>query len=324
MQRAARLGALLLLATLAGGCAGATSLGAGPPPAPAARAASGGAADVGSGTEVGNGRAGVTHDGLMVRRRVAIAILPTPGADVVALRQGLDRAAAARHTALTDISPSVLDPADQEELAPDLTVVLPPGATPADAEQLIHPSGPPGPTLAGVQDYLVAPVLVHDVRFTARAKDPAALAATLAREGILADALGSYSTSSARGRLEVGYTGPLLSDDLVEAVRRGIARGEGIEPSSVTVAPRSTSGQGVDLAREPAPAPASRVDVTTPAHGHGATHAAPARVADAPSGSNLWVVLAVVVALAAAVWLGVTLVRSGEEEQAPGDPVVTS
>lgn len=167
-------------------------------------------------------------------------------------------------------------------------------------------------------------MLVHDVRFTARAKDPAALAATLAREGILADALGSYSTSSARGRLEVGYTGPLLSDDLVEAVRRGIARGEGIEPSSVTVAPRSTSGQGVDLAREPAPAPAPRVDVTTPAHGHGATHAAPARAADAPSGSNLWVGLAVVGALAAAVWLGVTLVRSGEEEQAPGDPVVTS
>ena len=47
----------------------------------------------------------MTHDGLMVRRRVVIAILPTPGADVVSLREQLDRAAAGRHTTLTDISP---------------------------------------------------------------------------------------------------------------------------------------------------------------------------------------------------------------------------
>ncbi len=39
-------------------------------------------------------------------------------------------------------------------------------------------------------------MLVHDLRFTVRAADPAALTAALAREGILADALGSYSTSS--------------------------------------------------------------------------------------------------------------------------------
>lgn len=96
---------------------------------------------------------------------------------------------------------------------------------------------------------------MHDLRFTARAADPFALAASLAREGILADALGSYSTSSSGDRLDITYTGPLLSDDLVEAVRRGIARGEGVQASSVTVAPRSTSGEGVDLAREPAPAP---------------------------------------------------------------------
>lgn len=314
MGRAARLGALLLvLAALAGCTAGATVTGAGSPAPGGVRASSSSAA--GAGADVGNGRPRVTHDGLMVRRRVVIAILPTPRADKVALRQELDREAAARHTTLTDISPSVLDAADQENLAPELTVVLPPGGTAADAEHLIDPTGRPGAALPGVQDYTVAQVLVHDLRFTVRAADPAALTAAVAREGILADALGGYSTSSGGGRLEVTYTGPLLSDDLVEAVRRGIARGEGAAPSSVTVAPRSTTGVGVDLAREPAPAPL--VEVARATHGHGQGHSAalPATAASSrePWWSNLWVVPAAAIALGLAGWLALGLVRTPED-----------
>ncbi|HWO50494.1 MAG TPA: hypothetical protein VNN23_02770, partial [Ornithinibacter sp.] len=165
---------------------------------------------------------------------MVIAILPTPGADVVSLRQELDKAAAALQTPLSDISPSVLDPAEQQRLAPDLTVVLPAGATVADAGKLIDPSKAARAAFPDVQDYLVAPVLVHDLRFTVSASNPSEMVAAIAREGILADALGDYSTSAGRGRLDITYTGPLLSDDLVEQVRRGIARGEGVEPSSVT------------------------------------------------------------------------------------------
>ena len=120
---------------------------------------------------------------------------------------------------------------------------------------LIAPAGARRAALPGVQDYEVASVLVHDLRFTVRAADPPALAAAIAREGILTDALGSYSTSGRGGRLDITYTGPLLSDALVEVVRGGIARGEGVPPSSVTLAPRSTTGVGVTLADEPAPAP---------------------------------------------------------------------
>ena len=106
-----------------------------------------------------------------------------------------------------------------------------------------------------MQDYEVASVLVHDLRFTIRASDPPGLASAIAREGILTDALGSYSTTGSAGRLDITYTGPLISDDLVEVVRGGIARGEGVPPSAVTLSPRSTTGVGVTLADEPAPAP---------------------------------------------------------------------
>ena len=198
----------------------------------------------------------------------------------------------------------MLDPADQERLAPDVTVVLPAGATLADAGKLIDPATSTRAAFPGVQDYTVAPVLVHDLRFTVRASNPSGMAAAIAREGILADALGSYSTSSGSGRLDITYTGPLLSDDLVELVRRGIARGEGVQPSSVTVSPRSTTGVGVDMAKEPVPAPVVEEEVAAP-HGHGAAALpATAPVVAEPSQSSLWGVALVAVA----VWLIVMLV----------------
>ncbi len=304
MSRALRLGAVLLLTSALAGCSvGATSTVAdGATGSAAARSDPAEASE--AGTDVGNGRPQVTHDGLMVRRRVVIAILPTPGADVVSLREQLDRAAAGRHTTLTDISPSVLDPADQERLAPDLTVVLPAGATVADGRTLIDPSTSARAAFPDVQDYLVAPVLVHDLRFTVKATNPPVMAAAIAREGILADALGDYSTSADSGRLDITYTGPLLSDDLVEQVRRGIARGEGVQPSSVTVSPRSTTGVGVDMDKEPAPAPV--VEVAAAPHGHAAPQAAQSVVADS-SRSSPWAVVAVAVTLV--LILGLLLLR---------------
>lgn len=302
MTRALRLGALLLLASVVAACTAEAPAFVATAGSASSTAASAPGAAAEPGTDRGDGRPQVTYDGLMVRRRVVIAILPTPGADVDSLRKALDRAAAGLQTTLSDISPSVLDPAEQQRLAPDVTVVLPAGATLDDAANLIDPAT--SAAFPGVEDYTVAPVLVHDLRFTVSASNPSEMVAAIAREGILADALGAYSTSSGSGRLDITYTGPLLSDDLVELVRRGIARGEGAQPSSVTVSPRSTNGVGVDMAKEPLPAPVVEEEVAAP-HGHGAAALpATAPVVAEPSQSSLWGVALVAVAL----WLIVMLV----------------
>ena len=302
MTRAVRVGVALLLTSAVAGCSAGATTTIGPGASSSASAASTPGVAAEPGTDRGDGRPQVTYDGLMVRRRVVIAILPTPGADVDSLRKALDRAAAGLQTTLSDISPSVLDPAEQQRLAPDVTVVLPAGATLDDAANLIDPAT--SAAFPGVEDYTVAPVLVHDLRFTVSASNPSEMVAAIAREGILADALGAYSTSSGSGRLDITYTGPLLSDDLVELVRRGIARGEGAQPSSVTVSPRSTNGVGVDMAKEPLPAPVVEEEVAAP-HGHGAAALpATAPVVAEPSQSSLWGVALVAVAL----WLIVMLV----------------
>ena len=321
MVRAAGLAATLLLVTLAsalGGCTdGAAGNGAGAGVGSgrdrAANPAAGVLAD-GSGTDLGNGRPAATYDGLMVRRRIALAIEPTPGADVEALRQELDLAATVRHTTLSDVSPSVLEAADREKLEPDVTVLLPAGATLVDAEDLIDPSRSAHAVFPGVRAYAVTSVLVHDLRFSIRAKDPSASARAIAHEGILSDALGSYSTSTAAGRLDVTYTGPLISDDLVEQVRRGMARGAGGQLSAVTVSPRSTAGVGVDLATEPPPAAVLEPAPSGHGHGHLAAGAAGRRVPSESTWFGPWVV-AVGAAVVVLVWLGLTLVREAGKEE---------
>ena len=155
-------------------------------------------------------------------------------------------------------------------------------------------------------------MLVHDLRFSIPAKDPAASARAIAHEGILSDALGSYATSAAAGRLDVTYTGPLLSDDLVEQVRRGIARGAGGQLSAVTVLPRSTAGVGVDLATEPPPA--AVVEPAPSRHGHGHGHVAALPAVQPVASESTWLgpwlaAVAVAVAVVVIVWLGLTLVR---------------
>lgn len=322
MRRAAGLAAMLLLVTVTsalGGCTdGAAGNGAGAGVGAGRDGAATPAAGVlaaGSGTDLGNGRPAATYDGLMVRRRVAIAVEPAPGADVVVLRQELGLAATGRHTTLSDVSASVLEAADREKLEPDVTVLLPVGATLADAQELIDPSRSAHAVFPGVRAYAVTSVLVHDLRFSIPAKDPAASARAIAHEGILSDALGSYATSAAAGRLDVTYTGPLLSDDLVEQVRRGIARGAGGQLSAVTVSPRSTAGVGVDLATEPPPA--AVVEPAPSRHGHGHVTALPAvqPVASESTWLGPWLAaVAVAVAVVVIVWLGLTLVREAGEE----------
>lgn len=313
MALVTRLGAVLLLAAAAG-CTAATSAG-GPGAGFAAVAAPVSGPTGGVVADVGNGRPLVTHDGLMVRRRVVIAFRTTAGADLAAVRRELDRVAAARHTPLSDISPSVLEPADLERLEPEVTVVLPAGSTPADAATLVAAAGSAPAVVAGVEDSEVVKVLVHDLRFRTATADPTRLAAAIEREGILADALGRYSTSARSGRLDVTYTGPLLSDDLVAQVRDGIARGAGTAPGAVSVLPRSSAGVGVVLGDEPAPAPVVEVAPHQGGHGHATALAATTREPRPSSPSNLWVVLALAaVGVAGAVRLGVGLVRSAEGE----------
>lgn len=251
--------AVLLAFALSGCTAGATATTSTPAPSGVVVAAEGG-------SDVGNDRPQVTYDGLMVRRRVVIAIHPTPDADLISLRKEMDKAATRRHTTLSNISPSVLDPTLLERQAPELTLALPAGGTLADARQLIDPAASRREMFPEVQGYDVASVLVHDLRFTVSVANPAVLAEAIAREGILSDALGNYSTALGSSELDITYTGPLLSDDLVESVRGGIARRADTAPAAVTVSPRFTTGVGVDMAKEPALAPA--VTETSTTHNH--------------------------------------------------------
>jgi hypothetical protein len=246
MGRIGQLAAGSLLVLVLSACTGGT-------PDPPVLPATGAAVNLETGTDVGNGRPAVSHDGLMVRRRVVIAVHPTPETDVASLRSQLERAAAERGITLSDVSPDVLDEGVLEQLDPGLVVSLPAGSTREDAGALADRAFGRVGSFTGVDSVHIGSVVVHDLQFAVPSSDPAALAEAIEREGILADALGNYTTSLDSGTLGVGYTGPLLSDALVESVRVGMARDAGVEPGDVKLNPRSTSGEGVDLSREPAP-----------------------------------------------------------------------
>ena len=282
------------------------------------------------GADVGNNRPTVSYDGLMVRRRVVLGVHPVPEADFVRLRNALEVAATRNGLSLADISPNVLGPIVLEHLVPKMTMVLPASASLADAERLIDPASYPGGSIPGVDHIHVESVLVHDLRFTIRSGEPAALRDAIAREGILSDALGNYQTSPGKGELEITYTGPLLSDELVASVRVGVARGALAEPDAVAVSARSDIGVGVDMATEPREAlPAEEAD-----HAEDASHAAELPVAlssEAASVSpSFWGVTGVAVTalllLAAAALVRVRRAREEAEkirvriDERPGDP----
>lgn len=215
-------------------------------------------------SDVGNDRPQVSFDGLMVRRRIVLAVRIDPAADLAAVSRQLDHAAGRSHTTVTPIAASVLDPVPLEQLAPDLVVTLPAEATLADGRRLMDQAllHPHWSRIVQAQDVLS--VLVHDLRFTVSTAHPAALTRAIAREGILSDALGVYTPVIGTGKLGIVYTGPLLSDSLIHLVRDGIARRASVAPAAVRVAPRTLRGVGVDLTQEPTPAPVE----DSPSTGH--------------------------------------------------------
>jgi hypothetical protein len=253
MKRVLPLAPAVLLSLALGGCTGGP---AAPPASAGAESESATATTVGAlseeGHDVGNSRPTVSFDGLMVRRRVVIAVESANDADLAGVRTDLESAAAAAGSTLESISPDVLEPALLQKMVPELIVALPAGATVDQGRAIVaRATEEAGEAKAGVDNFYVLPVLVHDLRFTADTEDPAALSAAVDLEGIVSDALGNYSTTVADGRLSIDYTGPLLGDETVEIVRAGIAR-QAHTAVSAAVGPKSSAGEGVDMAAEPA------------------------------------------------------------------------
>ena len=223
MHRAGSVVAAAVLALALGGCSTGTQGPAAGPSPPGTVLSAGGGSEGGS--DVGNDRPQVSYDGLMVRRRVVIALRPAPDTDVAVVREALERAAARSHVALVAVSPDVLDAATLEELSPELVLALPPGRTVADAAAVVAAGSAGGRALAGVEGSRVATVLVHDLRFEVRSSDPQRLSRSIAREGILSDALGNYTSVPGRGRLAITYKPDQASfEDVLAAVRQaGVA-----------------------------------------------------------------------------------------------------
>jgi len=216
-------------------------------------------------SDVGNDRPQVSFDGPMVRRRIVLGVRLDHRADLLAMQTHLAQAAERSHTTVRIVSASVLDSLTLEALAPDLVVALPSGATVPEGWRLMDRAVGGGHWGDEVRAKSVLSVLVHDLRFTIRTDHPRALSRDIAREGILSDALGSYATAVDNRKLEILYTGPLLSDGLLQSVRAGIARPTHVSPARVTVTARAPTGRGVDLANLPIPAP---VESSAPASHH--------------------------------------------------------
>ena len=142
MKRTLLIAPAVLLAFSLAGCTGGVQASPTANPAPSAPASSAAAADrvlaqAEEGQDLGNGRPTVSYDGLMVRRRVVVAVHTALDADIASIRKRLDAAAAARGTALSAISPDVLEPAVLQQMVPEVIVALPPTATPDDGRIIV-------------------------------------------------------------------------------------------------------------------------------------------------------------------------------------------
>ena len=214
MRRPLLIAPAVLLAFSLAGCTGGgqASPAANPAPAPPASSSANAAdrvlAQAEEGQDLGNGRPTVSYDGLMVRRRVVIAVHTALDADVAGIRKRLDAAAAARGTALSAVSPDVLEPAVLQQMVPEVIVTLPSTATPDDGRTIVRAVTEEDTGKLGVKNFYVLPVLVHDLRFNVATADPAAVSAAVDREGIVSDALGNYSTSGAGRTAQHQLHGP--------------------------------------------------------------------------------------------------------------------
>ncbi len=221
-----------------------------------------------AGSDVGNDRPQVSYDGLMVRRREVLVLRIEASGGQRWMSRHLAIVARRSHLTVSTMSASVLDAADLERLAPTLVLSLPRRTTRAEGRTLMRLALKAAEGRGvDVRDHRVMSVLVHDLRFRIRSPHPAALSKAITSEGILSDALGSYTSRPGTRRLDILYTGPLLSDPLLQSVIRGMARPAHVPTRAVTVVPRSTTGSGVDLADVPAPPPAE-FSVSPEQHDH--------------------------------------------------------
>ncbi|TFD07681.1 hypothetical protein [Cryobacterium sp. TMT1-66-1] len=266
----------------------------------------------------------MTFDGLMVRRRVALAVRADENTDIPVLRAELEQRATDASLTLSDIASEVLPVGLLDQAVPAPTMLLPAGTEAAQARALVGPAvirpEESVSTESATEDptYFVVDVLVHDLRFEVEADEPAQAADLIATEGIVADAIGSYGTALGDGLLAVDYVGPLLSDRLIESVRIEIARGAGTAASQVAVRPESLTGVGVDMATEPFPAPAAIAQTMVD---HVTDVMAPVPVTPSPW-IGYWIGLSVLLSatMAIVLWSGFqrrrrTLVTVFEQEQ---------
>jgi hypothetical protein len=201
-------------------------------------------AEVSSDDDAGDQQATTSYDGPMVRQRVAIALHVAKGADRGRIQREMRRAAGKEKVGpLSDATFAVFSEDMLNYLVPEMTVVLPEGATTEDGEVLMRDH-----TFTGVSFYLVQNVLVHDLTFAViphgvsseqvKAKEDA--------EGVLDDSLNHYTTTVQRSGVIVRYLGAIISDRQIQAVREAMARAAGVTPAQVAVE-ATEPGPGVDL-----------------------------------------------------------------------------
>jgi hypothetical protein len=204
------------------------------------------------GASVGNARPAVSvYDGQLVRRCEAVAVWADDPSGIDALRRELHAQAEESQVRLLDLPAGVVAPATLAVGIPDVVACLPWDVEPDRVSQLL-PRPLPG-QLRTAQESVLVHDLVLGVRPTTGISD--AIAA-LDQEGMLADLLGEYAVdgSGPAGELTVRYTGPLLSDAEVEAVRAAIGRAAGTTAAAVAVGPGPAPGPGIELPAEPEPA----------------------------------------------------------------------
>jgi hypothetical protein len=194
--------------------------------------------------DAGDLPATTTFDGPMVHKRAAIALHVATGSDKALIGRQL-RAVAKQEKVgpLNDATFAVFSPDLLNYLVPEMTVVLPEGATTQDGEVMMRDH-----TFTGVTLYLVENVLVHDLTFAVipDGVTPAAARTVEDTEGVLADSMGRYTTQVQQSGLTVRYFGAVISDGQVRAVREAMARAAHVTPARVAVEATSP-GPGVDL-----------------------------------------------------------------------------
>ncbi len=244
MRRLVAAAALLAMLTA---CSEAAPAASGPPPPATARLVS----------DLGNERPEVSYDGLMVRRRVAVAFHLDRDADAAAVGRQAHAAARGLGWRVRDVPPGVLDAVLLEHLVPEVVLLFPQGATTIDADRVLESR-----RIAGVDHTHTVQVLVHDLRLSVPTSRPRAVLRAVDLEGVLTDVMGRYGSTVGddhAAALDVLYTGPLLTDRSVEDAAGSLARAAGLPATAVTVSPRSDRGPGVDMSREPRPAPVPEI-----------------------------------------------------------------